>query len=252
MPCHTRQSCQTGFVTQTTLTVPHLPIAVKKTDNPERSRPAKVPSSGVCSLVLHHLGRWLAHLVSDPCLDHHGRLIIERSITLQRRKILPPGMLEEVVTLHRNRQLNAEMVGRVERSSPLGRVLAAGLRHEFESREMIKDAMEESGRAVAHDLERFLPTLGTLATVAPLLGLFGTVIGMIEIFGSQAPSGNDPTQLAHGISIALYNTAFGIGVAIPALLAYRGFRSRVDDFLVEMEQQSLRLVDVIKGIGGRH
>ena len=84
------------------------------------------------------------------------------------------------------------------------------------------------------------------------LGLFGTVIGMIEIFGSQAPSGNDPTQLAHGISIALYNTAFGIGVAIPALLAYRGFRSRVDDFLVEMEQQSLRLVDVIKGIGGRH
>ena len=179
-------------------------------------------------------------------------LIVERAITLQRRKILPPGMLEEVVNLHRNRQLNAEMVTRVERSSPLGRVLATGLRHEFESRDMIKDAMEETGRAVAHDLERFLPTLGTLATVAPLLGLFGTVIGMIEIFGSQAPSGNDPTQLAHGISIALYNTAFGIGVAIPALLAYRGFRSRVDDFLVEMEQQSLRLVDVIKGIGGRH
>lgn len=108
-------------------------------------------------------------------------LIIERSITLQRRKILPPGMLEEVVTLHRNRQLNAEMVGRVERSSPLGRVLAAGLRHEFESREMIKDAMEESGRAVAHDLERFLPTLGTLATVAPLLGLFGTEIGRAHV-----------------------------------------------------------------------
>ena len=120
-------------------------------------------------------------------------LIVERAITLQRRKILPPGMLEEVVNLHRNRQLNAEMVTRVERSSPLGRVLATGLRHEFESRDMIKDAMEETGRAVAHDLERFLPTLGTLATVAPLLGLFGTVIGMIEIFGSQAPSGNDPT-----------------------------------------------------------
>lgn len=179
-------------------------------------------------------------------------LIVERSLTLQRRKIIPPGLLEEVVGLHRNRQLNAEMLGRVERSSALGRVLANGLRHEFESRDMIKDAMEESGRAVAHDLERFLPTLGTLATVAPLLGLFGTVIGMIEIFGSQSPTGNDPTKLAYGISVALYNTAFGIGVAIPALIAYRAFRGRVDDFLVEMEQQSLRLVDVIKGIGGRH
>lgn len=179
-------------------------------------------------------------------------LIVERSITLQRRKIIPPSLLEDVITLHRNRQLNAEMLGRVERSSALGRVLANGLRHEFEARDMIKDAMEESGRAVAHDLERFLPTLGTLATVAPLLGLFGTVIGMIEIFGSQSPSGNDPSQLAHGISIALYNTAFGIGVAIPALLAYRAFRARVDDFLVEMEQQSLRLVDVIKGMGARH
>lgn len=179
-------------------------------------------------------------------------LIVERSLTLQRRKIIPPGLLEEVVGLHRNRQLNAEMLGRVERSSALGRVLANGLRHEFESRDMIKDAMEESGRAVAHDLERFLPTLGTLATVAPLLGLFGTVIGMIEIFGSQSPTGNDPAKLAYGISVALYNTAFGIGVAIPALIAYRAFRGRVDDFLVEMEQQSLRLVDVIKGIGGRH
>ncbi|MDO4905202.1 MAG: MotA/TolQ/ExbB proton channel family protein [Lautropia sp.] len=178
-------------------------------------------------------------------------LIVERSLTLQRRKIIPPGMLEEVITLHRNRQLNAEMLGRVERSSALGRVLANGLRHEFESRDMIKDVMEESGRAVAHDLERFLPTLGTLATVAPLLGLFGTVIGMIEIFGSQSPTGNDPAKLAYGISVALYNTAFGIGVAIPALLAYRAFRARVDDFLVEMEQQSLRLVDVIKGIGAR-
>lgn len=174
-------------------------------------------------------------------------LIIERSLSLQRRRILPAGMLEEVVTLHRNRQLTSEMVQRVERSSPLGRIMANGLRHETEPRDMMKDAMEEAGRAVAHDLERYLPTLGTLATVSPLLGLFGTVIGMIEIFGSQAPTGNNPAQLAHGISVALYNTAMGIAVAIPALIAYRIFRARVDDCLVEMEQQSLRLVDMVKG-----
>jgi biopolymer transport protein ExbB len=174
-------------------------------------------------------------------------LIIERSMTLQRRRILPSGMLEEVVTLYRNRQLTPEMVQRVERSSPLGRIMANGLRHEYEPREMMKDAMEESGRAVAHDMERYLPLLGTLATVSPLLGLFGTVIGMIEIFGAQAPGGTNPAQLAHGISVALYNTALGIAVAIPALIAYRIFRARVDDFLVEMEQQSIRLVDLLKG-----
>ncbi len=174
-------------------------------------------------------------------------LIIERSMTLQRRRIVPAGILEEVVTLYRNRQLTPEMVQRVERSSALGRIMANGLRHEYEPREMMKDAMEESGRAVAHELERYLPALGTLATVSPLLGLFGTVIGMIEIFGAQAPTGTNPAALAHGISVALYNTALGIAVAIPALIAYRVFRARVDDFMVEMEQQSLRLVDLLKG-----
>ncbi|MGE0803352.1 MAG: MotA/TolQ/ExbB proton channel family protein [Lautropia sp.] len=174
-------------------------------------------------------------------------LIIERAMTLQRRKILPAGLLEELITLHRNRQMTPEIIQRLERSSALGRIIANGLRHELEPRDMVKDAMEETGRAVAHDLERYLPALGTLATVSPLLGLFGTVIGMIEIFGSQTPTGTNPAQLAHGISIALYNTALGIAVAIPALIAYRIFRARVDDFLVEMEQQSLRLVDAIKG-----
>ena len=176
-----------------------------------------------------------------------GALIVERMLTLQRRRILPPGMVEEVVMLYRNRQLTPDLILRIERSSALGRIMASGLRHEYEPREMMKDAMEESGRAVAHELERYLPLLGTLATVSPLLGLFGTVIGMIEIFGAQAPGGTNPTQLAHGISVALYNTALGIAVAIPALIAYRHFRARVDDFLVEMEQQSIRLVDMLKG-----
>jgi biopolymer transport protein ExbB len=172
-------------------------------------------------------------------------LIIERAISLQRRKVLPAHLLDEVLTLHRNRQTTPEMVQKLEAGSPLGRVLATGLRHAAEGREIMKEAMEETGRAVAHDLERYLGPLGTIATVTPLMGLFGTVVGMIEIFGAQAPSGTNPQALAHGISVALYNTALGLVVAIPALIAYRSYRSRVDGFVVELEQQSLRLVDTL-------
>jgi biopolymer transport protein ExbB len=173
-------------------------------------------------------------------------LIVERALSLQRRKVLHEQLLDEVLTLHRNRQTTPEVVQKLEASSPLGRVFASGLRHELAPRDLMKEAMEETGRAVGHDLERYLSALGTIATVAPLLGLFGTVIGMIEIFGAQGPTGTNPQQLAHGISIALYNTAFGLVVAIPALIAYRHYRARVDNYLVEMEQQGLRLVDTVK------
>jgi biopolymer transport protein ExbB len=140
------------------------------------------------------------------------------------------------------------VIERLSRDSPLGTVLAAGLRNLKSSRYVMKEAIEEAGRAVAHDLERFLTTLGTIATAAPLLGLFGTVIGMIEIFGSQSPTGgSNPQQLAHGISIALYNTAFGIAIAIPALIFYRHFRARVDTFVVEMESIAAKLVDIVHG-----
>jgi len=176
-------------------------------------------------------------------------LIIERGISLQRRKVIPPHLLDEVLTLHRSRRTSAVMVQKLEASSPLGRVFATGLRHAEDGREIMKEAMEETGRAVAHELERYLSALGTVATVAPLLGLFGTIIGMIEIFGAQAPGGANPQAMAYGISVALYNTALGLVVAIPALIAYRGYRSRVDGFLVEMEQQSLRLVDTIEPRG---
>lgn len=173
-------------------------------------------------------------------------LIIERFISLKRAKIMPPSLLDEVLNLHRNRQISADVIGKLEKNSPLGRVLASGLRYEQAPREVMKEAMEESGRAVAHDLERFLSGLGTIAAVSPLLGLFGTVIGMIDIFGAQAPGGSNPQQLAYGISVALYNTALGIMVAVPALICYRYFRSTVDGYLVEMEQQSLRLIDTIR------
>lgn len=174
-------------------------------------------------------------------------LIIERSISLRSKRIIPPRLFDQVVDLHRRQGVNGEVLERLAKDSPLGTVLAAGLRNQKSSRYVMKEAIEEAGRAVAHEMERFLTTLGTIATAAPLLGLFGTVIGMIEIFGSQAPSGANPQQLAHGISIALYNTAFGIAIAIPSLIFYRHFKNKVDTFVVEMELLASKLVDILQG-----
>jgi biopolymer transport protein ExbB len=174
-------------------------------------------------------------------------LIIERSISLRTKKIIPPTLLDQVIGVYQRQGMSPEVIERLSRDSPLGAVLAAGLRNLKSSRYVMKEAIEEAGRAVAHDLERFLTTLGTIATAAPLLGLFGTVIGMIEIFGSQTPTGTNPQQLAHGISIALYNTAFGIAIAIPALIFYRHFKNKVDTFVVEMEQLAAKLVDIVHG-----
>jgi biopolymer transport protein ExbB len=175
-------------------------------------------------------------------------LIIERSLTLRHGRILPPTLLEQVVQVYQRQGVNEEILDKLAKDSPLGEVLAAGLRNYKSSRYVMKEAVEEAGRTVAHELERFLTTLGTIATAAPLLGLFGTVIGMIEIFGSQSPTGGtNPQQLAHGISIALYNTAFGIGIAIPALIFYRHYRNKVDGFVVDMEQQAAKLIDIVHG-----
>ena len=174
-------------------------------------------------------------------------LIIERSISLRASRIIPPTLLDQVVSVYRRQGLSPEVIERLSRDSPLGAVLAAGLRNLKSSRYVMKEAIEEAGRSVAHDLERFLTTLGTIATAAPLLGLFGTVIGMIEIFGSQSPTGTNPQQLAHGISIALYNTAFGIAIGIAALICYRHFRAKVDTLVVEMEQLAAKLVDIVHG-----
>jgi biopolymer transport protein ExbB len=174
-------------------------------------------------------------------------LIIERSISLRRHKIVPPTLLEQVVSVYKRQGVSDEVLDRLAKDSPLGVVLSAGLRNHNSSRYVMKEAIEEAGRGVAHQLERFLTTLGTIATAAPLLGLFGTVIGMIEIFGSQSPTGTNPQQLAHGISVALYNTAFGIAISIPALIFYRHYRNKVDTYVVEMEQQASKLVDLVHG-----
>jgi biopolymer transport protein ExbB len=174
-------------------------------------------------------------------------LIIERFVSLRDRKIIPPRLLEQVVDVFQRQGVSEDMLGKLAKDSPLGAVLAAGLRNHRSSRYVMKEAIDEAGRHVAHDLERFLTTLGTIATAAPLLGLFGTVIGMIEIFGSQSPTGTNPQQLAHGISVALYNTAFGIAIAIPSLIFYRHFKNQVDTLVVEMEQLSAKLIDIVHG-----
>ena len=174
-------------------------------------------------------------------------LIIERSLSLREKKIIPPTLLEQVITVYQRQGVNEEVLQKLAKDSPLGTVLAAGLRNHRSSRYVMKEAIDEAGRAVAHELERFLTTLGTIATASPLLGLFGTVIGMIEIFGSQSPTGSNPQQLAHGISIALYNTAFGIGIAVPSLILYRHFKNKVEGLVVEMEEQASKLVDIVHG-----
>lgn len=174
-------------------------------------------------------------------------LIIERLLYLRRNRILPPSLLPEVIRVYHNGKINAEVVDNLEHSSPLGRVLAAGLRNVDAPREVMKESIEEAGQATAHELERYLTTIGTIASLAPLMGLFGTIVGMIEIFGSQNAGGANPTQLAHGISVALYNTGFGLAIAMPTLVFYRHFRALINGFVVGMEQQAVKLVDIVHG-----
>ena len=174
-------------------------------------------------------------------------LIIERFLILRKEKIVPGGLLEKVLAAYQKQGVSEDMLEKLSQDSPLGQVLASGLRNYKSSRYVMKDAIEEAGSAVAHELERFLTTLGTIATISPLMGLFGTVVGMIEIFNSQSPTGSNPQELAHGISVALYNTAFGLVIAIPAMIFFRHFRGRVEGFVVEMEQQAAKLVDVVHG-----
>ncbi len=173
-------------------------------------------------------------------------LIVERLLALRTDRVLPGGQLAQAATLAARAQVPADALAELAERSAVGRVLATGLQHRHLSRERIREAMEDTGRLVVHDLERYLNALGTIAAVAPLMGLFGTVIGMIEIFSGWSPTGGDPAQLARGISIALYNTALGIFVAIPALICQRWFRARVAGYVVGMEHAAARLLDTLR------
>jgi biopolymer transport protein ExbB len=173
-------------------------------------------------------------------------LVIERLYHLREPLVAPPRLLEEVVGVTRSNLPSADVVNKLSDNSVLGTVLAAGLRSVIAEPRIqeaaLRQSFENAGRTAVHNLERYLNTLGTIAAAAPLLGLFGTVVGMIEIFGSQAPGGNNPQMLAHGISVALYNTAFGLMIAIPSLMFYRYFRGRVDEYQLTMELASERMV----------
>ncbi len=174
-------------------------------------------------------------------------LIVERAIYLRSKNIIPPKLLDEVVNELKTKGVSTAMLTKLSAGSPLGKVFAAGLKNIKSQPQVMKESIEEAGRAATHDMERFLTTLGTIASISPLLGLFGTVVGMIEIFGAQNAGGAAPAELAHGISVALYNTAFGLIVAVPSMIAYRHFRASVDSFTIEMEQQAIKLVEVVHG-----
>ena len=173
-------------------------------------------------------------------------IVIERFVSLRAVKVAPPKLLDEVMSVTRSTLPPPDVVNKLAENSVLGNVLASGLRSVVAdpriTDEQLRESFEAAGRAAVHQLERFLNSLGTVASAAPLLGLLGTVIGMIEIFGSQGPTGGtNPEQLARGISIALYNTAFGLIIAIPALMFYRYFRGLVDDYTLELEQAAHRM-----------
>ena len=176
-------------------------------------------------------------------------IIGERFWSLRTALVAPRDVLPGTIREFQAKGATPELIGRLQQGPLIGRIFAAALLNEGASREVLKDAVSDAGRAVMLELERFLNTLGTIATVSTLLGLFGTIVGMIEIFGSQNPAtgAGNPAVLAHGISVALYNTLFGIGVAIPAVIFYRHFRHRVDVLVIEMESQAIKLIEILHG-----
>jgi biopolymer transport protein ExbB len=173
-------------------------------------------------------------------------IICERFWSLRRSVIIPPGLVDDVLSEFKRKGLSTSLLTKTAQRGPLGQIIAAGLANAQAPRVVMKEAIEEVGRVVTHRLDRFLTTLGSIAAMAPLLGLFGTVIGMIEIFGSTTVVGTNPAQLAHGISVALYNTAFGLMIAIPCMMLYRHFRALVESYIIEMEREAIRLVDAIQ------
>ncbi len=175
-------------------------------------------------------------------------IIAERFWSLQRKKILPPDLVPHIWKLYRAQKLDEAAIRRIKLSSPLGAILAAGLANSQHGREVMKASIEEAGHQVVHELETYLNALGTIASISPLLGLLGTVIGMIKVFSAIMIHGvGDPGILAGGISEALITTAAGLTVAIPSLVFYRYFERLVDEYVVRMEEESLRLIDIMHG-----
>lgn len=175
-------------------------------------------------------------------------IIGERLWSLQRKRILPKHLVAQIWHMQSKGNISLEQISSVRNSSPLGRVLAAGLSNVNNNREVMKESIEETGRHVVHELERYMNSLGTIAAITPLLGLLGTVIGMIKVFSVITAQGvGNPAVLAGGISEALITTAAGLTVAIPSLMAHRYFRGLIDGLVVYMEQEAIKMVEVIHG-----
>lgn len=175
-------------------------------------------------------------------------IVIERFWSLKSGRVLPPELLDRIWEWVKRDELDDTRIHAVYESSPLGRVLAAGLINRNHSRDVMKESIEDTGRHVAHELERFIEALGTIAAISPLLGLLGTVLGMISVFTVMTTSGiGNPTELAGGISQALITTAAGLSVAIPTLIFQRYFRGKVETLVLNMEEESLKLVEVLHG-----
>ncbi len=179
-------------------------------------------------------------------------IVAERFWTLQKRNVAPDQLLKQVLDHEKANRVSEDLLKLLVKSSPLGRLFAVGLINRDHGREIMKEAIEEEGSIVVHELDRYLNTLGTIAAISPLLGLLGTVIGMIQVFTSITPDVmsqgiGDPTILAAGISKALITTAAGLSIGIPALMFHRYFKGKVHSLTVEMEQQSVKLVEIIQG-----
>ncbi len=192
-------------------------------------------------------GGWLM-LPIIACSIIAFAIIAERLWTLRIKRVIPRQLVAQVWDQAKGKKLDVERLQDLRAGSPLGRILAAGLMNRNASREIMKEAIEDTGRHVVHELERYINTLGTIAAISPLLGLLGTVIGMIQVFSTITTQGvGNPSALASGISQALITTAAGMVVAIPSLMAYRYFRGKVNMLVIRMEQQALRMVEVLHG-----
>lgn len=179
-------------------------------------------------------------------------IIGERLWTLRKSKVVPRHLVAQVWHWSKNKQLDTAHINVLRASSPLGRVLAAGLTNRHHPREVIKESIEDTGRHVVHELERYLNSLGTISVISPLLGLLGTVVGIMKVFDTIRTAGvGDPNVLSGGIAEALITTVAGLAVAIPSLMFYRYFRGRVDELVIDMEQEAVKLVEVLQGMRER-
>lgn len=196
-------------------------------------------------LEIVQAGGWLM-LPIIACSVVAVAIVLERLWALQEKRVLPASVANQVWEWVQNSQIDVQQIQQVHQSSPLGQVLATGLAYRHATRDVLKEVVEDSGRHVVHDLERYLNPLGTIAAISPLLGLLGTVSGMIRSFTAITSEGvGNPAVLAGGISEALITTAAGLTVAIPSLIAYRYLRGRVDGLVVKIEKESIRFIEAL-------